>query len=66
MKNLMEYKGYHGDAEYSAEDKCFIGKVVGIKDFIIYDGKSVDELEQAFHTCVDDYLAICEEYDSIS
>ena len=61
MNNLMEYKGYHGDVEYSAEDGCFIGKVVGIKAFIIYDGKSVEELEKAFHTSIDDYLIICEE-----
>ena len=65
MNNLMEYKGYHGNAEYSAEDGCFIGKVIGIKDYIIYDGKSVTELEKAFHTCVDDYLMLCEEYGDV-
>ena len=59
--NLMEYKGYRTCAEYSYEDDCFVGEVLGINDLIVFSGKSVDEFREAFHTCVDDYLIVCEE-----
>lgn len=60
-KNSMEYSGYHARIEYSSEDKCFVGKVLGIEDTLVFDGESVAELEAMFHECVDDYLAMCRE-----
>ena len=59
--DFMYYKGYRTCAEYSAEDDCFVGEVLGINDFIVFSGESVNEFREAFHTCVDDYLIICEE-----
>jgi predicted HicB family RNase H-like nuclease len=35
--------------------------LAGIKDIVGFHGSTVDELEQAFHESVDNYLAICEE-----
>ena len=51
MKNsdLLRYKGYSARPEYSAEDRIFYGKILGISD--------LDE----FHKAVDDYLVFCEE-----
>ena len=60
--SLMEYKGYHAKIEYSAEDGEFVGHVLGINDVLSFDGTSVAELEAMFHECVDDYLAMCEEF----
>ncbi len=31
MSNTMEYKGYIGSVEFSAEDACFFGKVLGVR-----------------------------------
>ena len=60
MSQMMEYKGYHATAEFSAEDKLFVGKVFGTRDSLNFHGTTVDELEQSFHDCIDDYLAMCE------
>lgn len=59
MNALKEYKGYVGTVEYSAEDRCFYGKIAGIRDSVLYDGKNVDTLESNFHGAVDEYLAFC-------
>ncbi|WP_422662058.1 type II toxin-antitoxin system HicB family antitoxin [Pannus brasiliensis] len=56
----MKYKGYEARIEYDEEYRLFFGRVIGIKDIIVFDGLSVDELEQAFHDVIDRYLADCE------
>ncbi len=59
MNSVMEYKGYVGNAEFSAEDGVFFGKVQGVRALISYEGTTVDGLVADFHTAVDDYLAVC-------
>lgn len=59
MKNYLEYKGYIGTVEFSAEDKIFFGKIQGINDLVTFEGTSVDELEKSFHESVRDYLETC-------
>ena len=61
MKNVMEYKGYYAKIEYATEDRCFIGKVLGVADTLVFDGETVEELESMFRVCVDDYLDLCLE-----
>ncbi|HAZ15652.1 MAG TPA: toxin-antitoxin system HicB family antitoxin [Parachlamydiales bacterium] len=58
---MMKYKGYIGQVEYDDEAKIFHGEVVGLKDIITFQGKSVEELEQAFHDSINDYLSWCKE-----
>jgi len=58
---MMEYKGYLGHAEFDAEANIFHGEVINIRDVITFQGKSVDELRQAFQDSVKDYLAFCAE-----
>jgi predicted HicB family RNase H-like nuclease len=58
---MMEYKGYTGDVEYDAEARIFHGDVLDTRDVITFEGSSVDEIEQAFHDSVDDYLAWCQK-----
>ncbi|MGY6555106.1 MAG: type II toxin-antitoxin system HicB family antitoxin [Wenzhouxiangella sp.] len=57
--NTMSYKGYAARIEYSADDKCFVGRVAGIRDVIGFHGDSVTELQAAFEEAVDDYLETC-------
>lgn len=59
MKQEMKYKGYSGSVEYSAADDCLFGRIIGIDDIVSYEGQSVDEIRQAFHEAVDDYLEDC-------
>lgn len=55
--NHLEYKGYSGTVEYSNEDNQFFGKVIGIvKDLIVYEGDTIDELRADFEAGVDSYL----------
>lgn len=60
MSNALKYKDYFGSVEYSAEDDCFFGKIIGVNDLVTFEGTSTRELKQAFHEAVDDYLLICE------
>lgn len=59
MKGYLKYKNYMGSVEYSAEDDCLFGKVIGIRGLISYEGNSLDELKDDFHQAVDDYLQMC-------
>jgi predicted HicB family RNase H-like nuclease len=55
----MQYKGYDGSVLYSAEDRLLHGRLLGIRDFVIYDGTDVETLEKNFRGAVDEYLAFC-------
>jgi predicted HicB family RNase H-like nuclease len=57
----MEYKGYTALIQHSEEDGCFIGKVVGISDQIIFDAPSLDEIRKIFEADVDSYLQYCRD-----
>jgi predicted HicB family RNase H-like nuclease len=56
----MKYKGYEAMIEYDEEDRLFVGRVINTKDIIVFDGLSVDELEESFHTVIDQYLTDCQ------
>ena len=63
MNNTMQYKGYTALIEYSAEDECFVGQVVGTRHAIIFDGTSVEEIRANFMAMIDDYPAMCVDLD---
>ena len=60
MSSTMEYKGYTGSVEYSSEDNLLFGRLVGIRDRILFDGEDVKTLQANFRGAVDEYLAFCE------
>jgi predicted HicB family RNase H-like nuclease len=37
----------------------FHGEVIGLRDAIIFQGKTVDEVREAFRGSIDDYLEFC-------
>jgi predicted HicB family RNase H-like nuclease len=41
--------------------KILHGEIIGLKDVITFQGKSVQELEQAFKESIDDYIEFCHE-----
>ena len=59
--NSLWYKGLIGSVIFSEEDWVFFGKIEGINGMVNFEGQSVQELTEAFHGAVDDYLAYCEE-----
>lgn len=58
--NTMTYKGYLGSVAFSEKDNVFFGKIEGINGLVNFEGESVQELTNAYHEAVDDYLAYCE------
>lgn len=60
MSSLLSYKNYNGTVEYSEEDNCLFGKVIGIKSLLSYEGNSIQELKQAFQNAIDEYLEDCD------
>lgn len=61
MNNTIEYRGYIGSVEFSAEDGVFFGRVQGVRSLISYEGTNAAELLADFHGAVDDYLELCAE-----
>lgn len=61
MTKHLEYKGYNGTVEYSAEDNCLFGKIIGINDLVNYEAESVNELKNVFNEAVEDYLTTCKK-----
>jgi len=57
----MNYNGYFAKVEFDTENHIFVGRIIGIRDAVGFHGKSVTELETAFHEAVDNYLAACKE-----
>ncbi len=58
---IMEYKGYTGSIEFSAEDNVYFGKIIDIRSLISYEGENKEQLFEDFKGSVDDYLTLCEE-----
>ena len=58
----LHHKGYNGSVEYSEEDKCLYGKILGLRNsLILYEGNSLDELKEDFEAGVENYLARCQQ-----
>lgn len=45
---------------FSAEDEVFYGKIEGVDDLVSFEGRTVEELKQAFIEAVEDYQDLCE------
>jgi predicted HicB family RNase H-like nuclease len=59
MVKVLRYKGYLGTV--GADEDGFVGRVSGLRDVVTFEGGTFDEVVQAFHDSVDDYLAFCAE-----
>ncbi len=60
MSDLLKYKGYEAAIKFDAEERLFFGKVLYVDSLLMFHGRSVDELEAAFHEVIDAYLAHCQ------
>ena len=59
--NILKYQDYHGSVDYSDTDKCFHGRILGIRSYITYEGNDVKSIERDFRESVDEYLNHCKE-----
>jgi predicted HicB family RNase H-like nuclease len=57
----MTYQSYTGVVEFDDEARIFHREVIGLRDVITFQGRSVEELEVAMRDSVDFYLAWCAE-----
>ena len=55
------YDGYIAQPEIDEEDGIISGSVMGIRDAITFQGKTVEEAKKAFHEAVDAYKALCKK-----
>ena len=46
MSNVLAYKGYFAPVEYDAEQHVLTGMVTGIRDAIVFEGSTAEEVEQ--------------------
>ena len=60
---MMNHKGYLGAASMDVEAKVFRGRVVNIADTVTFQGRTFDEVHQAFVDSVEDYLEFCASCD---
>jgi predicted HicB family RNase H-like nuclease len=62
MTNTMKYKKYVATVELDAEARLLHGEIINLSDVVTFQGRSVDELRQAFKESVEDYLEACAEF----
>jgi predicted HicB family RNase H-like nuclease len=56
MNDVLRYKDYISTIHFSVEDDVYHGKIIGINDLVSFEGKTVEELKQAFEKAIEDYL----------
>jgi predicted HicB family RNase H-like nuclease len=56
---MMEYKGYIGKVEIDEEAGILHGEVINIRDVVTFEGRTVEEMQQAFRDSIEDYLDFC-------
>ena len=60
--DYLHYKGYKGSVEYSEADNCLFGKVLDLKNsLILYEGCSLNDLNDDFEAGIESYLEGCRE-----
>jgi predicted HicB family RNase H-like nuclease len=57
VSTTVSYRGYDGSIIHDAQDSLYHGKILGIRDTVIYHGDTPEEAETIFHEVVDSYLS---------
>ncbi len=61
MNSMLAYEGYHALIEFDAEENIFVGEVFGITDSLSFHGTTVEELQDNFRNCIENYFEYCEK-----
>jgi len=60
MSHILQHKNYTASVDYSEEDACYVGEVIGMSHSIIaFDGNTIDEAFSRFKEMIDDYPNMC-------
>lgn len=51
-----EFRGFRGSVEWSEEDRLWFGKILGVRDLILYDAPTRKALKTAFRRAVREYI----------
>ena len=57
----MTYKSYTARVDYDNRNDVFVGRVLGIRSILSFEGSSVEILKAAFEEAINDYLQECDE-----
>ncbi len=57
----MTYKNYTAEVEIDPDAKVLAGRVLYLREVIVFEGETVEDAERQFQVSVDDYLAWCAE-----
>ncbi len=60
----VSYKGFTGSVEYDEEYKIYHGKLLDIKDLVLYEGHSLEELKNDFHEAIDRHIELRKRLDA--
>ena len=52
---MYEHRGFAGTVE--ADDGAFVGRVIGLRDVVTFEGATYAEVEQALRESIHDHLA---------
>jgi predicted HicB family RNase H-like nuclease len=61
VRAMLEYKAYLAMVQVDVDVGLLYGEVLGIRDGIAFEGRTVAEAIEAFHNAVDEYLDMCKE-----
>jgi predicted HicB family RNase H-like nuclease len=61
MTMTIQYEGYAASVSLDADQDLLVGRVIGIRDTIVFHATSVEGLKKAFAESLEDYLEYCEE-----
>ena len=56
---MIEYKDYTGVFEFDPSIDAFHGRILGLRDVVTFQGRSLDELRSEMAESVEDYLDLC-------
>jgi predicted HicB family RNase H-like nuclease len=56
---MLKYKGYTATIEIDLDAEMLYGELLGIKDIVTFEGRTVAEIKQEFYRSVDAYLKFC-------
>ena len=58
---MIQCEGYTGVFEFDVNTESFHGRVIGLRDVVTFEGRSVRELKKAMGESISDYLELCRE-----
>jgi len=61
-QETMNYRGYTALIEWSDEEGCLVGEVIGVRHGILFRGATPPEIFETFKEMIEWYLEECEKH----